>query len=286
MPGTNSQSKKILLFCASAAMVATITAIDYFTGPEYSLLPFYLVPVLHSAWFIGRRAGVFISFLCVLLWFWTHYILMPETTGAFVPYWNALARLGIFLIVTYIISIQSALKRALENERLRSRTDFTTGALNSRAFNEMADVELRRARRYDRPLSLAFLDLDNFKAVNDDFGHNVGDILLRKVVETIRTHIRASDVLARVGGDEFVILFPETGAASATAVVEKLQMAFTNEMEKEGWPVTMSIGVITCTGFYPALDEILSKADALMYEAKQAGKRASRYATIRKAAGA
>jgi diguanylate cyclase (GGDEF)-like protein len=124
------------------------------------------------------------------------------------------------------------LRSAMEREKEAARTDSLTGAMNSRAFGELATAELHRARRYERPFTIAYVDIDDFKAVNDRFGHSSGDTLLRLVAETMKHNSRAVDVIARVGGDEFVILFPETGPGPAHVVTQICKSGFSMSSSK------------------------------------------------------
>ena len=143
--------------------------------------------------------------------------------------------------------------------------------LNARAFGERLTQELERNRRYPRPLTLLYLDLDDFKAVNDAHGHQTGDAVLRLVADAMRSSVRQADVVGRLGGDEFALLMPETDAkladAAAVRLAESLRKIF------QGTPtVTASIGVVSCQGGDAVSDDLLRRADQAMYEAKRAGK--------------
>lgn len=140
-------------------------------------------------------------------------------------------------------------------------------------------MELDRFQRYGRAFSLAYLDLDNFKTVNDRWGHAVGDEVLRLIAKFIQRHIRRTDVLVRLGGDEFTLLLPETDAQMARAVCGKIQAGLAAEMRARQWPVTMSIGVLTCQAPPPSVDVLVSRADELMYTAKRGGKNCIQCAT-------
>jgi diguanylate cyclase (GGDEF)-like protein len=131
--------------------------------------------------------------------------------------------------------------------------------------------------RYKRPFTIAYLDLDDFKQVNDSLGHDAGDNLLRCVALSIKANIRSSDALARIGGDEFVILLPETNEDQAQSVVQKLGGALHAALQKENWAVSFSIGVVTYIRPPATVDEMLVKADHMMYAAKREGKNKVRY---------
>jgi diguanylate cyclase (GGDEF)-like protein len=153
-----------------------------------------------------------------------------------------------------------------------ARSDFLTGAANSRAFFDVADMELVRARRYARPFSVAHIDVDNFKTVNDTLGHQAGDDLLRVIVATIKTNLRETDLLARLGGDEFAVLFPETGEEESLVATQKLHGHLNDEVKRRQWPVSFSVGLLTCLDAPKSVDDLLKLADKLTYEAKHGGK--------------
>src|SRR5205085_680354 len=132
--------------------------------------------------------------------------------------------------------------------------------------------ERSRTVRYGRPLTLTYLDLDAFKQVNDTLGHAVGDELLKTVANTLRSSVRASDIVARVGGDEFALLLPESGVGTAEVVLRKLQSRLLHAMQEKQWPVTFSMGAITFLQIPHSCDDMLHSADQLMYEVKSHGK--------------
>jgi GGDEF domain-containing protein len=125
-----------------------------------------------------------------------------------IPYWNAIMRFCIFLVNVYMLS---RLKGALETERMLSRIDPLTGIINGKYFIELVNNEILRSSTPNHPFTIAYVDIDNFKAVNDRFGHTTGDTVLRTIAVTMRNHARKTDVIARLGGDEFAFLLPEAG---------------------------------------------------------------------------
>ena len=149
-----------------------------------------------------------------------------------------------------------------------------TGAFNRRHIEEVVKREFERADRYGRPLTVAMLDADHFKRVNDSYGHQVGDDVLRELADRCRRTLRSNDVLGRYGGEEFVIVFPETGLDEARVVAERLRGAIAERPVSTGdlsLPVTVSIGLATSSrGQTP--DSLLARADAALYAAKRGGR--------------
>jgi len=138
----------------------------------------------------------------------------------------------------------------------------------------MTDMSSRAAsiRRTGEPFSIAYMDCDNFKLVNDRFGHIQGDALLCGLVETIQENARPSDTVARLGGDEFAILLPQADSAHAGEIAKRLQQKIQLLMNGNNWPATVSLGVATFRKPPVSPEEALSACDALMYQAKGAGK--------------
>jgi diguanylate cyclase (GGDEF)-like protein len=190
-------------------------------------------------------------------------------SSEWIPLWNTLVRLGYFLIIARLLAL---LRERLAFEAKLAGTDALTGLPNSRGFGEALLLEHARARRYRRPFTLAYIDLDDFKGVNDSLGHAAGDRLLRDVAQALHAGVRRTDVVGRLGGDEFAALLPETDSRGAAPVLTKLRDAVVQAMAKGGWPVGTSIGAITFTEPPETPDEALSAADNLMYEAKRSGK--------------
>ncbi len=256
------------LFHVVVGLLCTVLlgGVDYLTGEGLSLAIIYLIPVAFTAWFGGRWAGVAISLASAAIWLAANYQPGLSHEPFFIKLWNGGTALGFFIVVSLLLA---KLRQMLENERVMSHTDFLTGAVNSRAFAEIAASETRRMRRYEHPLTIAYFDLDNFKRVNDEFGHSVGNEILRVVVATILGAIRSTDVVARLGGDEFALLFPETGYAAVQVVIPKVKEQLQAAMEERGWPVTFSFGVLTCALPPRSPDEMIALADKLMLTAKQ-----------------
>jgi diguanylate cyclase (GGDEF)-like protein len=266
-----------LIQSSAVGAVVLLGGFDYLTGTRVSLLLFYLLPVALVAWFGGVRSGIALSAFAAVVWTLSHLRAGAFSSGAFFPFWNAVTAFGVFLVVAYVVSMQAALRRLLQREKERSGTDHLTGVMNGRIFGERVAEEIVRSERYRRPFSLAYMDLDNFKSMNDMCGHTAGDMLLRSVAATLRSNLRSSDVLARLGGDEFGVLLPETGAASAANVLQKAREKVAQALGKGECEVTLSIGLVTCEKPPESYDQILKMADTLMYSAKKEGKNRVRH---------
>lgn len=173
-----------------------------------------------------------------------------------------------------------AVRRGWRRERGLARTDELTGIENRRAFYELAGRELRRAARYGNAFTVAYFDIDDFKLVNDRYGHAAGDAVLRLAADTARKTIRESDAVARIGGDEFAILLHETTAAVSQTVIRKLQRAIRDKVRVNGSATTVSLGAVTCLEPPDTLDALLGMADELLYTAKRAGKNRARHRVV------
>ncbi|MSN26808.1 MAG: diguanylate cyclase [Geobacter sp.] len=269
-----------LIFIASIMTTMLIGYYDFQTGAHISMMLLYAVPILASAWFCGKWGGIIVAGAATISWSMVNiFHKLPGENDAILS-WNAFSRFAIFALIAYTVSLQAQLRLALEREKLRADTDRLTGLLNKGAFRRRVEDEMDRAKRYNHPLSLAFIDLDNFKQVNDVQGHARGDKLLEQVSETINQTIRKTDIAGRVGGDEFVICFPETTEKQARNAIGNLVKAFDIMTSQTGWQITASIGVLTCTEVCDTYDALLGKADKLMYVAKDRGKNNAVFETV------
>lgn len=170
------------------------------------------------------------------------------------------------------------IRQLLEAESTLSRTDPLTGVMNLRAFTELVEYEIMRLMREGSPFSVAYIDLDNFKLVNDRYGHRKGDELLKAIVTCLNSNLRKTDAVARIGGDEFTIFLPATDQKAVKVVTQKIREELNELSISNNWATTISMGVVTCTDGACQLDEIISIADNLMYAVKKAGKNDVQYA--------
>jgi diguanylate cyclase (GGDEF)-like protein len=195
--------------------------------------------------------------------------LRPKELAIPVLVWNVALRWGFFILVTLALA---ELQDALQRETTLSRSDPTTGLANGRSFVEHLEAEIARCRRYRCPFSLAYIDLDDFKGVNDSHGHTAGDRFLHRVACLLKEGVRAADHVARLGGDEFAILFPETGQPEAQKVLERLRENPDCAGQERDGRITMSIGLATFHEAPESAEEAIRIADELMYAVKHEGK--------------
>jgi diguanylate cyclase (GGDEF)-like protein len=248
--------------------------VDYLTGVELSISFFYLIPVAMAAWVLGKYTGFTYSVLSATVWLVSNLLSGQAFSNMFVGVWNTLIRFGFYGVVTILLT---ELRSALEEERLLANTDPLTGALNRRSFNELAEKKMIAAEVNRRPYTMIYVDLDDFKPVNDQFGHAVGDLVLKTVVNTIQKQIRNADFLARLGGDEFGLLLTDIGQEHAESIIHRLQSSLLEGMRTHTWEITFSIGALTFLAMPASVDEMVSLTDSLMYEVKAGGKNAIKY---------
>ena len=272
----NRLPKPMLLGIALFSVLA-IGWIRRLTGPEFALSLLYLVPIVSVTWTAGSLWGIAMALISTASWLLADLSMLGRFSHAAIPLLNEAFRLMVFLFIVFIIARHRAI---LDRHQELAMLDPLTGAANRRAFFRLAGTELDRCRRYNHPFSIMVIDIDDFKQINDTLGHHAGDQLLSTVVETINTHVRAIDIVARFGGDEFVVLLVRTDEVTAGPVTRKLQNQLLATMDSNRWPVTFSIGVATYRSVPETLEETLRAADALMYQVKHGGKNDIRHAIL------
>jgi diguanylate cyclase (GGDEF)-like protein len=253
-----------------AVLVSTLGLgiIDYKIGPGLSLSLFYILPVALASWTLGTSEGFLVSFVCAIIGEISSRSVNQSFTSLF-PVWDAIERMAILMIFSLLFAEVHVL---LKNATRLSRTDFLTGILNRRALMEAASMELDRLARTGRPFTLLYMDLDDFKSINDIAGHEAGDFLLTKFAAVLKLQLRGIDIVARMGGDEFTVILPETDDQAAGKVAPRLQSSLLEEMQEHHWSMTVSIGALTCLSAPSNTDEMFRLADQLMYRAKKEGK--------------
>lgn len=258
-------------------MIVFITWVVWYTGGLQSpLLNLYLLPVITSALSLGKLATLLEIGLITAC-----YILLGRSSiespvfslgGATL----LLAQLAPMLLVAYITTMFSAdIRYGLNKAKLLSETDDLTGLYNMRGFYLIMDRAFAQAVRFLRPVSVLMIDSDNLKAVNDEHGHDAGNELLRLIATGIKAQLRSTDVLARYGGDEFVVLLPDTGTVGTRDVAERIRDSIARrplELRDKSVPITVSIGLASYPDDGHGMDIIMQRADQAMYRAKAEGR--------------
>jgi diguanylate cyclase (GGDEF)-like protein len=262
-------NQKWLLTAACVALIHLIARLHYITGLAYEFNSFYVLPLLASAWWLGNVTCVCTTVFCLADWAYTDSMLGGGQSEPLPLLCNTATRAMTIICVTVILK---RLRHALQQEWENSRKDQLTGLCNRRFYYELGATVLEIARRQSLPVTMAFMDIDRFKEVNDTLGHAVGDDLLRTVAAVMQDHFRSEDVLARLGGDEFAAIMPGLTAQDARLRLESLREKIRTAMSQRRWPVTLSIGAASFAEAAGGLEAMLRAADAAMYEAKAAGR--------------
>jgi diguanylate cyclase (GGDEF)-like protein len=249
-------------------LVATCVS-DFRTGFAVSIGFFYVVTVLLASYLLGPVTAMTIAVVAALA---ERYFLVPHDFATTVRLWNTVTRVGTFSVIIWLVT---QLKQAFAAEQAAARHDFLTGLFNRRAFEERAEIELERCRRRACPLSILYIDCDDFKSVNDLQGHHEGDRVLQRMAEAMRANLRSTDVMARLGGDEFAALLPDSGESQARAAAEKLHAGLAAALSDGNHSLTCSLGAAVFAAVPESVEIMLRRADELMYKVKSSGKGAA-----------
>lgn len=251
-----------------------VASVDVATYARVSLLPLHLMPTLFVTWFVSVRWGIVFAVALLVV-----QIVIGLRAGLSRDvYWQI--DLGAdFLAVLLLIGLQTRL-RGLHQELIRlGKHDSLTHALNRNGFYAVLDMEIERGSRLSHPFSLVYFDCANFKQLNETLGHHAGDRALAKMARTLRDNIRKIDALARLGGDEFAILLPETDGQAARRTVDHLKARMDELTEKEQWPITVSVGVVSFENVPENIEGAIEAVDRLMSHVKRGSENEVAYET-------
>lgn len=263
------RTSRTVIIVVSVLLVGAVAALDNATGSELSFSIFYLLPVSLTAWYVGGWSGQAISVLAAGVWFAIDATGGSFYSSPFIPFWNAAVRLGFFVLVAQLLA---NVQRHLKLEESLARIDGLTGAMTGRTFRHSALEIIGLAGRSGKPFTLVYVDLDDFKKINDTRGHAEGDRTLKAVASALMNSVRRTDIVGRLGGDEFAVLLPETAQIGAREVIEKIRANLKAADDDAGWPIGASIGAAVFLEPPGNPDEAISGADDLMYRAKRSGK--------------
>ncbi len=270
------QLPRSTILALSLSLVLGIGLIEGRTAPGLSFQVFYLLPITLTTWFIGLRPGLAIALLSGIVTAATQILLQPNVQMPQVisSGWNAVALLavgGIVADLLHRVKVTDAIGQEL------SRIDAATGAINRRFFLELLEAEFNRAERYKFALTLAYIDLTNFNQLNEQLGSQAGDELLYQLIEQLSQALRANDVVARLDGNEFALLLPQTNDIQAQQVFTRLHPQMKEVLEAESLHLEYSIGVATFLEMPDTFEELTAEAEQLLKTIKTSGKNRLEY---------
>jgi diguanylate cyclase (GGDEF)-like protein len=256
-------------------MIGFITWALIHTGNlESPLVSLYLLVVVTTALTLGKNATLLQIALIAACYLWLGDAARSASIGLYLA--SLAAQLAPMVLVAYITTMLSSdIRRALLHIKALAETDQLTGVLNMRAFNALADRITRQAARYNRAYSVVMMDSDSLKMVNDKYGHPAGNRMLQMLVQCIQGQLRETDVAARYGGDEFIVLLPETSGAGAEKVAARIRQrveAAVLSTSDKSVTCTVSVGVASYPEHASDLESVMSRADQALYSSKTTGK--------------
>jgi diguanylate cyclase (GGDEF)-like protein len=254
---------------ASVLMVLLLTGLIAIFGNIVFFVPFYAIPITLASWYGSRKTGILLTLFSALTLTTAKIIAVQSSMSVPLDLFDSLSFLLAYLGVAFIVTNFRDLHRIEVNA---ADTDDLTGISNSRSFYVELANELIRSHRYGHVFSLAYLDIDDFKHVNDSQGHLEGDRLLIEVAKCLKISLRKTDTAARLGGDEFACLFPETNQENANIAFENVSDMLKKHIKEHGWDVTFSAGLVTFETIPDDIKEALNAADELMYSVKNGKK--------------
>jgi len=245
-------------------ITSIVSFIDFKLGYEMGFSFFYLIPIIMISWKFGLFFSFIFSSLAAILWGALDVMSGHVYSQAYMIPWNISSRFLIFLMVSYLVFL---LKQAILEETHNANTDFLTGAMNLRHITQLINLEVERMKRGGPRFTIIYLDVDEFKKINDCYGHKRGDQLLKKITAIFKNNLREIDVVSRIGGDEFILFFPNTEKEIST-IFKRIQA----DLSKYTRPrAKISAGILTCKSTNISTARLIKKADKLMFKAKKHG---------------
>jgi diguanylate cyclase (GGDEF)-like protein len=259
---------RILVVSLGLTMVAILGLLDALSSPYVSFAVFYALTIMGVTFHAGWVAGTIVAILASGTTLTSNLLYAPAEVSAVAALWDLGNEIAVFVSLVLILhQIRSMFDKLAD----QSSRDLLTGALNTRGVLEAFERERSRAQRNAAPLSLAFIDLDNMKRVNDELGHAEGDEMLRILAASVLSSIREADAFGRVGGDEFALILPDSDEQAALKAIQRLRSVVNRRTHARSPYISVSVGVVTFRRDPPEAADALRAADALMYVAKRAG---------------
>lgn len=249
----------------SVIVIAMIFFAIFIVKEYVDLTPFLVIPVLLASWYGSSKAGISLAILIAI----TMLVATPDNDllgfGRSSSAYDVAAILAAYIFVAILVT---NFRKVHGVEVVAADTDTLTGVHSLRSFYAEIANEILRSHRYRHEFSLAYIDVDDFKKINDTLGHAAGDKLLIDLSKNLVSSVRTTDTIARIGGDEFVCLFPETGKGEAKKAILKLEKSLKESMSIKNWDVSFSIGLVTFESLPEDVHEAIKIADDLMYSVK------------------
>jgi diguanylate cyclase (GGDEF)-like protein len=258
-------------------MIAFITWVLWLTGKADSpLLNLYLLVIITCGLTLGKMMTLLELLLITSCYLYMGHDVYAYKIFSMGHFSDLMANFAPFLLVAYLTTMLSAdLHYARQSLTNLAQRDELTGLFNRRAFNSMLDIEISKATRYKKHFALLLIDIDNLKTTNDKYGHDAGDRLIKKIAGTVETSLRTSDTISRIGGDEFIVLMPETNLQPAMEVAQRIKESVNDAMlilQQDRVPISVSIGVACYPEHGRDFNELLYNADRAMYKSKETGR--------------
>lgn len=263
------KTSQLRAVAVATALTSVLGCADFMTSSEISFSIFYLIPITAAVILSGRQLGLIFSVICALVWITADIASGLDYHVWHIPVWNTLVRFGYFTFHTVLLN---QLLTTISMIQAASLQDPLTKAANWRYFEQYSSQLLQQAGRDNIKMTIAYIDVDNFKKINDSFGHGVGDEVLIQIAQTIRSQIRSQDMIARLGGDEFAVVLNNTDLATSQEILDRIRRATLQEMQAKNWDVTLSIGAMVFSVLPMTITPMLKMVDSLMYDVKKNGK--------------
>lgn len=263
-------SKEIVFL--KIAVIAIVFAISYLhliAGPLFEFHLFFFIPIIIASWFTSNSFSYFILGLVIFSWTIGDYLITKETINPLPFAFNAVMHACIIIYLNYLLGY---IRQQLIKESQLAREDSLTKILNRRGFYENAETVFSTAHRHQLAVTCIFIDLDEFKSINDTYGHKTGDQLLYETAQIIKANIRKTDIAGRLGGDEFCIILLNVNSNQAMDFSENLRNTLNEKMQQHNWNTTFSMGVVSYDSAPESFQDVIQQADNLMYQVKKNGR--------------
>lgn len=257
---------KICITAFAGLILILVLFVEVSVTDDCTLLPFYILPVSLVTVYVMETLGYAFAFTSVV----ASLMIQHHYQGALHSH-DMSSTISKMIVLLIMVKILTLMNKLYLHENIKASTDGLTGLFNRSYFYSALESEFERSRRYDHTFSMAYIDLDNFKLVNDRYGHLRGDTVLQVVGRILRENVRTSDTVCRLGGDEFVIIMSHTTGEGALTAIKGLNEKLLQQMRVENLPVTFSIGIVSSCEKASQIQTIIDWSDRLMYNAKNEG---------------